>query len=57
MRPHNHSISLFIEFILEHKKRFSSGYIKQITRNILRDFKGILIIVTKTINTSHSLKC
>ena len=50
--PHNQTINLFIKFILKHKKTFFGGYVKQITKDILRDSKGILVIVILSIQVS-----
>ena len=50
--PHSHTINLFIEFVVKHKKRFFDGHGKEITKNILRDLRGILVIFIQTINAN-----
>ena len=53
-RLHSHTISVFIEFVVKHKKLFFGGYLEQSMKNIPRDLRGILIIVIQTIITDIS---
>ena len=47
METHSHIINLFIEFIFKHKRIFLGGYVKQITKSILRDLMVLLLSLYK----------
>ena len=46
-----HTINFSIEFVVKHKKRIFGGCVKEVMKNVLRNLRGILIIVIQTINT------
>ena len=46
-KPHSHTFNLFIEFIVKNKKGFIGGYVKQITKNILRDLRVFSLSLLK----------
>ena len=43
--PIANTIYLFIIFATKHKERFFGGYVKQITKIMLWDVRGILVVI------------
>ena len=50
-RFYSYTINLFI-FIVKHEESFFGGYVKEITKIMLWDVRGILIVIVQVVNTN-----
>ena len=48
----SYTIYLFIIFVVKHKESFFGDYVKQITKIMLWDVRGILIVIVQVVNTN-----
>ena len=50
--PNGDPIFLFIIFVVKCKERLFGGYVKKITKVMLWDVRGILVVIVQVVNTN-----